>query len=260
MTKLLAIAMLLMCSCSLFGEPEKPETPRRADVVTRVIQLKNADPRLVRNMLADTGARISFDRALRLVVISGTPADVQSLEETIRKIDAQSTQSSHPNVELTVFVLAATVSQEGPVVSLPALDSVIHQLQNVFPYKAYKLIETVQTRSRVGNGAETRGVMQPLFETKGTHWGVPTYSLRYDLTGISNQGGVPAVQLDNFQFVAHLPSRTTSSEGNATQFQTYDAVVNTTFDVKAGQKIVVGKAGVSGDDALFVVVEAKVVD
>ena len=48
------------------------------------------------------------------------------------------------------------------------------------------------------------------------------------------------------------------TSGNSFQMDSVNVRVRTNLDIASGQKVVVGKAGAGGSNAIFLVVEAKV--
>jgi hypothetical protein len=146
------------------------------------------------------------------------------------------------NLELTVYLVSGlTQAQASDKDEVPQdLASVLQQLQGVFTYKRYKLIEAVTLRGRNMGGANVEG-------------GLPDYTryvFRYARARISPE--TPhIVHLDGLVLKIVRGFKTTSEP---------IAVVETDLDIKDGQKTVVGKTSVNGPDAIFLVIVPKVVE
>jgi hypothetical protein len=252
MNKLVIFFVLLMAVATLGAQDKEKNAPppRPANVVTRMVRLQHADPRQVQALLSGTGAHAYWDNSLRLVVVSGTPSEVASLEQTIHEIDAETAKSPASNVELTIYVIGAgqEANQESQIPS--GLQSTVDQLKPLFPYRSFRVLETAVVRARVGTSTRVNGSLQPFDESKGMP---PSYDLNLWLAGISGSASKALIRLQQFRFMANFWVTV------STQTQQVSAQLNTDFDLTTGQKVVVGKASVAGH-ALFLVVEGKVVD
>jgi len=146
------------------------------------------------------------------------------------------------NLELTVYLVSGlSQAQANEKDEIPQdLASVLQQLQGVFTYKRYKLIEAVTLRGRNMGGANVEG-------------GLPDYTryvFRYARARISPE--TPhIVHLDGLVLKIMRGFKTTAEP---------IAVVETDLDIKDGQKTVVGKTSVNGPDAIFLVIVPKVVE
>src|ERR1700745_1273271 len=96
------VCATLMLLASFMPAEAEAAASRPANVVTHMVRLQHADPVQVYQLLDGTGARVRFDDVLRVVVISGTPSDVASLEQTIKDLDAETQKSVASNIEVTV--------------------------------------------------------------------------------------------------------------------------------------------------------------
>lgn len=246
----LALAPLLVFAQK---EPNAVQS-RPPGVITRMIRLQHADPCVLRNLLERTGAKASCDKVLDVLVVSGTPADVASIEQTAKELDAESAHFRSSDVQMTVYVVGASSSADGSGQIPPGLQPTVNQLKQLFPYAFYELLETSVTRSRVAGGQFTSvdGTLQPFHGQ--TETSVSNYSLRFEVAGITGSGPSAIVHIDNFYFQGGL----SYAHGNSTQY--VPIKISTYVDAPGGQKVVVGKAGTAGSNAIFLIVEAKVVD
>lgn len=251
MTKI--VLALTLAPLLVFAQKEQSRPP---DVITRMIRLQHADPCVLRGLLEGTGATASCDKVLDVVVVSGTPADVASLEQTVKELDAESARFRSSDVQMTVYIVGASSTADGSSQIPEGLESTVNQLKQLFPYASYQLLETAVTRSRVaaygGQRTSVDGTLQTFHgQTETTS---PTYILVFEITGITGSGSSAIVHISNFSFQGSFPI----ARANFTQ--NVPTKISTNMDIASGQKVVVGKAGAAGSNAIFLIVEAKVVD
>jgi hypothetical protein len=232
---------------------------RPPGVITHMIRLQRADACNVWNLLKGTGAQVSCDKALNVLVVSGTPADVASLEQTAKELDAESARFRSSDVQMTVYVIGASSIAGGSGQMPQGLVSTVNQLKQLFPYNSYQLLETTVARARVGDQAIVQGTLQQFSGQAEASGLPPTYSLHFTISGVTMPGASAVVHVNNFDFGSNLPYIGKSPSGQ-TYSNSFPASVRTNFDLATGQKVVVGKAGAAGSNAIFLIVEAKVVE
>jgi hypothetical protein len=256
MNRFSRLAALALLPCLIFAQEKKQaEPPRPANVVTKMIRLQHANPQQVRNLLVGAGAAAYWDDTLRVVVVSGTPSEVASLEQTVKDLDSEMAKITVLNAELTVYVLGAS-QESGAVNHIPAsLQKTVGQIKAAFPYQSYRLLETIIARCAIGDENAVSGTLQPFQENQPSE---PSYTLHFRLSGIDNTPTGALFHIRRFNFGATFPY-VISTAPNTTQFQQSRASVQTDFDISSGQQVVIGKAGVAGKSAVFLIVEAKAV-
>jgi hypothetical protein len=144
------------------------------------------------------------------------------------------------SLALTVYIVSGSAELKTPGGDdIPAdLAQVLKQMQGVFAYKSYKLIEAITLQSRNNSGAEVAGSLP----------GYLNYDFKYARARIS--GDKPrTVKLDGLRL------EITRHHYNRSDII---ALVSTDLDTHDGQKTVVGKSAVNGTDALFLVIVPKV--
>ncbi|MDX2178942.1 MAG: hypothetical protein SFV18_05055 [Bryobacteraceae bacterium] len=161
--------------------------------------------------------------------------------------------AASPNLEFAVYMLVASpdAAKNEPVPE--TLDSVVKQMRAVFTYKGFRVAETLLLRSRSGKGAEASS-FSPLPGVDGVK---TYYQFRFGLAQVVDKPGGRIIKIDALRAGVRVPYKT-SANGGAYQFA--DIGFNTDIDVKEGQKAVVGKGSMEGNEALIVVVIPKVVD
>ncbi len=248
----------------LGAQEKKAETAQKASkaatkgpFVTKVIHVKHADVNRLRILLQDFG-QIRSSSELGVLVATGRPEEIASLEEAVRALDVprQESEASRGNIELTAYFIGAA-DQELPDAALPpALEEVVTQLRQAFPYRSYHLLDTATLRLRPGWGAKTSGLISdPSFKRRP-----PQYNFEVNAGAVSRRGALRTIQLDRIRFHLDLsiPSDLTDPKGELI-FQ--DITVESNIDLQEGKTAVVGKAGIYGVyRGLFLALSATVAE
>ena len=265
--RLTAAVVVIACSSqplALGAQEKKAETAQEANkaatkgpFVTKVIHVKHADVNKLRILLQNFGS-IRSSSELGVLVATGRPEEIASLEEAVRALDVprQESEPSRGNIELTAYFIGAA-DQELPDATLPpSLEEVVTQLRQAFPYRSYHLLDTATLRLRPGSGAKTVGLISdPSFERRP-----PQYSFEVNVGAVSRRGALRTIQLDRIHFNLDLsiPSDLTNPKGGLTRL---DIRVDSNIDLREGKTAVVGKAGIYGVyRGLFLALSAAVVE
>lgn len=260
MNRVRGAAIVAVLPCLLLAQENKIATQTRPpNVETRMIRLQHADPHQVRDLLVGAGASAQWDDQLRVVVVSGTPSDVATLEQTAKELDAEMAKVPASNAEFTIYVLGASQDEVAAASLPPALQKTADQIKAAFPYRYYQLLETVVARSRIGEQTSVSGTLQPLGHQDQRLAGqYPSYRVQFRLAGISSSGSHDSFRVQGFFFDGRIPVLS-GTDPNATQVQMVTPSIRTDFDITSNQQVVIGKTGVPGNSAIFVIVEAKAV-
>lgn len=236
--------------------------------VTKIVRVRYGNADAIANLVSP-GAPVNIqgNNGLKAIVVKGKPADVAAAEQAIRELDTPSATPNSKDIELLVYVVGASNRPEiaTDAQSPEAIAPVIKQLRSIFPYKNYELLSTMLLRSREGSAASNMGVMRgfiaPGFASPSN------YTIKYNSANISSEGSRPSVHIEDFIFQLSLslpvgPEPAKASLPYATtQVQRFNVDMRSGVDLREGQKIVVGKSNIDGDDStLFVVLTAKLVD
>ena len=248
MNKLAWLAAAALLSLPALAQNSTKSRP--PNVVTRLVRMEHGDPNKIAALLRRVGAEASYDDALHVLVISGSPSDVASLEQTAKELDAASVQAPSSDVEMTVYVLGASTDPADAAQVPKNLQSTVDQLKDLFPYSSFQLLETILTRARVEEQSRVQGTLQPFKSQVGMF--PLTYNLGSNISGITFSSSPPIVHIDNFYFNC---SFTVKYSDKSTSIPTS---ISTNLDIPTGKKVVVGKAGAGGDHAIFLVVGAAV--
>jgi hypothetical protein len=167
-------------------------------------------------------------------------ASLASAQE--RTAASKSRGGSGASLVLTVYVVSGLAQPKAAGGDdVPAdLAEVIRQMQGVFAYKSYKLIEAITLRGRNNSGAEVAGSLPEYLN----------YDFKYDRARISGDAS-RTVKLDGLRLAItrHHSNRTDTV-----------ALVASDLDTHDGQKTVVGKSAVNGTDVMFLVIVPKVTE
>jgi len=180
-----------------------------------------------------------------------------AIEEAVKKIDVPPEPAK--NVELTVYMLIG--SETGTGTPLPAdLQSAAAQIKSLSAYKTLRLLDTVVARTRTqpeswrGRSIFVPGVVtlpDPAAKSLPTQLEVGAVNLVPDAKG-------QLVRINSLNFRMSIPTGTVNKDGNPNYNNTG---IDTSVDVREGQKVVIGKSSMAGTDkALILVLTAKVLD
>lgn len=249
----LVAALLALAAPSWAQEKEEPaKTPAEGRVI-KVIPVKYVDVRTVRNLLGDYGVLIKADADLKVLTVSGSPSALAAVEDAVRTLDVP--PSPKKDIELTVYILAAT-QQPAPSGNIPVeLGEVVGQLKRVMSYQGFHLLNTVLLRTQDGRGGNIEGEVE---DGEGQN---ADFTFRFRDASIVPEGKTRSVRIGGIGFTMqrHLPAQV-AKEG-ALVSGSARAEINTDIDLNEGQKVVVGKTSfASPNNALILVLNAKAMD
>ena len=197
----------------------------------KVVMLKHAQPERIQKLLQHFGVAISVDRQSKALALSGPSSALEAAEQAIQKLDVP--EPALRQVELIAHVLVASFTPpETATPDPPDLAPVIKQLRATFPYKHYRLADTLLMRTTENDRVFTQGSI-----------GNQAYEFRVVRTTVTqSDSNVRSVRLDNLNLT----------------IKGY-LVIETTTEIREGQKVVIGKATGEDTDAYFRILSAKVV-
>lgn len=245
-------------------EKRKLEEKRRAEELRlqaekndwplKIFQIKGANVLNLQGILQGIfRAEIRADPTLKIMIVRAPKETLHVIEEVINKFDVPPPVVK--NIELTAYLLAVAEKADGAG-NLPAdLQPVVKQLRGVFPYPAFRLLDTLVLRTREGGEAEVSGMA-------ASGVGTPTvYRLNFRSARITSDEKGRIVWLERLRLNARVPIAGQVHPGIPQQFSYTDMLIAADVDIREGQKVVVGKANIEGPDkALFLVVTAKIAD
>jgi hypothetical protein len=242
------LLMLLLAVPLLAQEALVNTTQAPPKIIQKLIPLKYADPRTVENMLRVFDVQVVSNTELHAMAVKGTPQTIQAVEEAIARLDTPA--AAPKNIELTIYLLVGN-EVDGTAGAIPKeMESVVTQLKNTFQFKNYRLLDIMALRTRTGQQASTEssgGFMQFGNVTKPV-----TTTFMINSSSIGADGST--VRIDQIRTGTKIPQ-----EMGPGQFNYQDLGLRTDLDIKEGQKVVVGRMGINRDQALFLVLTARVV-
>jgi hypothetical protein len=240
-------------------ENSAENSPPPSPWTTKVVGIKYADVNLLRDILQPFG-NILANRDLKVLTIYCRQESLAAIEEVIKRFDVPSPLPK--NIELTAYMLVGS-DQAAGAKTPPELDGVIKQLKAAFTYQGFSLMDTLVVRCRDGKSGQVNGVAP----SKQTEDQRTLYTFEFESVRLIPESSGKVIRFDRLKFRAKIPilqgSYHLQQEGSK-EYKNYsyiDAGISSDVDLREGQKVVVGKAGVDGsNNAIFLVLSAKVMD
>jgi len=218
-------------------------------VIQKLIPLKYADPRTIADLLRIFEGSIISNTEMHALAVKASPQTMQAIEEAVARLDTPA--AAPKDIDLTIHLLVGSDSEGSIGGPAPKdLESVVTQLKNTFPFKNYRQLDVMTLRTRTGQRAGTEssgGFMQFGTITKPV---VTSFSLNSSSVGADGT----TVRLDQIRSNTRIPVEV--QPGN---FNFQELTLNTDLDIKEGQKVVMGRMGINREQALFLVLTARLV-
>lgn len=203
-------------------------------------------------MFQPTNVLYQFDPVLKIVLLQAeTKEKLDEAEQLFRRYYKPRPAGNNPdrNVEIILHILHGKSGPAEKGDAPASLNAVIEQLKQVTNLTTFNNVETQLLRVRDGKTVESSGVLAWQEVPENAY---PTYNLS---SGLSITG--QSIRLNKLGVGVRMPYKT--GEGNQYQFR--EVGINTSFDMKSGQQVVVGKTNTSSKDgALIFVISARIVD
>jgi hypothetical protein len=245
------VAVLLTLTVPAWGqEKETSQKPPDTGPVGKVIRIKYANPYRIKNLLNQFAA-ITVDDQMKVLTVVGTPAQVETVEEAVAKLDVPPPPTI--DVELAAYYLMATPQPTQAADLPPDLDEVATQLKKVLNFRGFHLLNTTLVRIRDGGEAQIHGAA-------GRPPSGADFSLSIGRMDVGAEEKDPTIHLHGLSFSISESPTTIEPKGAATK-NLSRAELRTDIDIPVGQKVVVGKTSFEmSDNAVVLVLTAKVVD
>lgn len=242
---LLAIVMVLPLAAQPKAAAEAQPASARPGV-QRVFVLKYADPLAMADMLRVFGVTVVANTEVHAVAVaSAFPDVIAAVDDAINRLDVPA--SAPQNIELTGYYVIGGNSPLGS--PLPKdLETMAGELSNASGYKAFRLLDALTIRVRAGQGAETAGSAGPVAT------GSPLIATDLHVRVATVSADEKTVRLERLTASVKLPVA-----APAGQFTVSDLNFNADLDLKAGQRTIAGRVGMNRDQALFLVLTARIV-
>jgi hypothetical protein len=222
--------------------------------VTKIFTVKYADVSELSQPLRVFSAQLIPNRDLKVLGVSCAPDTMPAIEDAIKRLDVP--PASAKNIELTVYLLNAS---EQPVSSQgvpPDLQGAVDQLKGVFPYKGFRLAESMVVRVRDGQGGSVSGVAPATSEGYKIF-----YNFDFRSASITESADGRSIRLNRLKLGAKVPLVLPGPAEKSSNVQYQNTGIETEVDVREGKKVVVGKANTDGSSgAMILIVTARIVD
>ncbi|SRR5579872_595334 len=190
---------------------------------------------------------LQFQRYQNTIVLNGTPEAVASAEQLIKNMMSMSPRER--GIEITGSIILASAEAKPDSASMPAdLDPVLKQFRSLLNYKSFRVLDTLILRGKENSGMGTTGFLTIPGSQPGTS------EFRVQHPAVTDE----IIHLKDLMLRVMIPTGFHDVKGDP---GFHEVRIATDADIKAGQKVAIGKASVDANgDALILVVSAKVVD
>ena len=239
---------LLLLALPLAAQEEKKTEAKPPATVQKLFVLKYADPQAVENLLRVFNASIAPNRDMRVLAVSAIPETMAAIEDAIKRLDVPS--AAPANVDLTIYLLVGHEGESpaGGAAVPKDLDSVVTQLKNAFAFKSYSLLDVLALRTRTGEQASTTSSGGAVPNGNASAPVITTFRISNAAVG----GDGTSIHISRLNAGIKMPVV------SGMQVSYTDLGLNTDVDIKEGQKVVIGRLGISKDQALFLVMTVKI--
>ena len=239
---------LLLLALPLAAQEEKKTEAKPPATVQKLFVLKYADPQAVENLLRVFNASIAPNRDMRVLAVSAIPETMAAIEDAIKRLDVPS--AAPANVDLTIYLLVGHEGESpaGGAAMPKDLDSVVTQLKNAFAFKSYSLLDVLALRTRTGEQASTTSSGGAVPNGNARAPVITTFRISNAAVG----GDGTSIHISRLNAGIKMPVV------SGMQVSYTDLGLNTDVDIKEGQKVVIGRLGISKDQALFLVMTVKI--
>jgi hypothetical protein len=247
--QLAAVLAAILCTLIPFAAAAQEPAPDAGDgppqLRTVIKQTRYVDVHELERILGMLELQIRLKPDINAIVLRGrSQSEIDTALRLIEALDVPP-EPGH-TVEVSAYVIEAAKEAGGNVGISENLAAAVEQLQKLFGYQSFKLLDTVFLRVLDGR----KGSVQGGLALGGDEQHTKAYQLALDRVTIIPRG-------DDGRLV-RLDGLTFELEGGGQAQRVY---FRTDVEVREGQKAVVGKSTPRGTDGtLVLIVEARVVD
>jgi len=243
----------LITAAALAAAQEKPAP----EIVSKMIPVHHVNTNHLQSLLTIPGVSVRGDEGMHVLVVTGRPDAVSTLEEMVKKLDvAPAPPPARPNIELTVYMIAGAAEAKRAEDVPKELSSTVKQLHQLFPYKNYRVLDSFVLRGRDG---ETAGETSGVFPNATSGLPPVNYTFRYRNAVVAD-GNPRTIRLNGLRMGLRAAYPSTGGEAGKPNYTYSDSGINTDIDIREGQKVVVGKSSYGAEDAFILVVTAKIIE
>ncbi|HUK16718.1 MAG TPA: hypothetical protein VLW65_09905 [Bryobacteraceae bacterium] len=240
------VLALLLLAAPQWAQEKPAEKPTERVLVT----LKYTNPSALQNLLRVYISDFSFNDEMKVITLRGPKDVVDAAVAMIKQLDVPP-----KDIDLTIYYLVGAAGESTLGTPPPKeLDPVVAQLRNAFTFKSYRLLDVLALRTRTGDRVDSGSILGSLETPPNAAAATIQGSFHIRSATLAPDGS--AIRLEDMRNVVRWPV----IYGNGNGFNYTELSLNTDIDIKEGQKVVVGRLGISHDQALFLVLTAKVVN
>jgi hypothetical protein len=249
--KLAAVAFLALLPLTAQKEKASEEATNAGasqNWPVKIFQVRYANVYQLAKVFNAFGAVINADNDPKVLSVRAPQEVLAAIEESLKRLDVP--QPPARNIVLDAYLLVA--SMHGSTENIPSeLEPVVQQLKSVFKYHGFRLLATSSLRTRDGHGGQTNGVLPSVLEGS-----MPTnYDFHVGSTTITSDSKERVIRIDDMRLGLRVQVK------SEIDLQYHEVHINTSIDIREGQKVVVGKANIdNADNALILVLTAKVIE
>lgn len=232
--------------------PDQAQTAPPAKAVagmrTEIIKFKYADLFAVNSLLnayKSVYGRVSItSQSDKTIVVTDTPEIVEKMISLVRDIDVKPVE-----IQFTVQLIQGNEA-EGPGDESLKNDPVIRELRSVLRYKSFSLLDGTLMRVIDGIESETK------FGPKGE------YALRLEPKYVKDGAAETIqtrIQLRKPEWINQKITHTEKKEETQSMQMYYNNLIQTSLQLKAGEKTVVGVSKSDADKGLILILSAKII-
>jgi hypothetical protein len=239
----------------LLAAPLVAQTPAPTAQITKLVTLRNTEPRAIESMLQMFGVRINSNNQMKTMVMNGTAENIAAAEAAIKQLDV-----APNNIDLTVYFVVGGDQATMPGGPVPQdLRDVITQLKGAFTFKEYKMLDVLTLRTRAGSSAETSGILNTNNPPRMSQFSIHNTTVSEDGT---------TIRIDRMHAGLRIPfvrregvgAEAKGGVNMSKSFEYINSGIDQDVDVKEGQKVVVGRSSLEGpQQALFLILTAHVI-
>lgn len=237
--------LLLMAAVAMLAHADESH-------VQKIVPVKTGDVGQIFGTLRDVLQTLPLKMTVfqNNIILNGTTDAVSAAEQLIKNLEASSAVDRDRDVEVSGYIVLAAAQPDGNG-SIPAdLEPVLKQFRNLLNYKSFRVVDTIILRAKVNSRAQTNGFLNLPNNTQ------QSANEEFDFFRATIIGDV--IHLEGLQLNLKIPVPVTPT---GPQVEYRNVQLKTDVDIKAGQKVAIGKASIDpAGDAIILVVSAKVVD
>jgi hypothetical protein len=242
----IVLALVFAVAAPVLAEDAAQETKAATRPVLKneLVRLKYADAPRIQALLYPYLSRdghISMMPSENVIVISDVPENVEKALQVVKQLDVKPT-----DLQFTVQLILGSAEAEKGAEPMPN-DPIVKELRNLLMYKSYSLLDTSLIRAMDDSNSEVRLGDHADFEFQ-----IRPKVIKDEKSSIIQM----EVRLRQVR-IAGMPPNATSAK---VEYITTD-LIETTLNVKPGDKTVVGVSKLDGGDkGLILIISGKIIE